>query len=99
MLELKRRQSADGKLDVTIHPTKLVAVGPGRNDFIADLSIIVRQNARFNVNMWRKVPQDTRDAIVKKVLVCFGIHIDCGGFTHVYWCNLFRPLFFPIQTC
>lgn len=68
ILDLKRKQSADGKLDVTIHPTKLVAVGPGRNDFIADLSIIIRQNARFNVNMWRKVSQDTRDTIVKKVL-------------------------------
>ncbi|TKY60121.1 hypothetical protein E2542_SST17216 [Spatholobus suberectus] len=41
-LQMKRQQSADGKLDVLIHPTKLVAVGPGRNGFITDLSLIVR---------------------------------------------------------
>lgn len=71
ILEMKRKQSPDGKLDVVIHPTRLVAVGPGRNDFITDVSIILRKNARFNVNKWRRVPQNTRDTIVKKVLVRF----------------------------
>ncbi|GAU18757.1 hypothetical protein TSUD_80460 [Trifolium subterraneum] len=65
---MKRKQSPDGKLDVVIHPTRMVAVGPGRNDFITDLSIILRKNARFNVNKWRRVPQSTRDTIVEKVL-------------------------------
>ncbi|KAG4911709.1 hypothetical protein JHK82_052310 [Glycine max] len=54
---MKRQQSADGKLDVLIHPTKLVAVGPGYNDFITGLSLIVHQNARLNVLQWKKVPQ------------------------------------------
>ncbi|XP_006585203.1 uncharacterized protein [Glycine max] len=67
-LQMKRQQSADGKLDVLIHPTKLVAVGPGRNDFITDLSLIVRQNARLNVRQWKKVPQSTRDTIVQNIL-------------------------------
>eukprot|EP00256_Glycine_max_P069675 XP_025984270.1 uncharacterized protein LOC102661979 isoform X3 [Glycine max] len=67
-LQRKRRKSADGKLDVLIHPTKLVAVGPGRNDFITDLSLIVRQNARLNVLQWKKVPQSTRDTIVQNIL-------------------------------
>ncbi|MCI17546.1 hypothetical protein A2U01_0038694, partial [Trifolium medium] len=68
ILEMKRKQSPDGKLDVVIHPTRMVAVGPGRNDFITDLSIILRKNARFNVNKWSRVPQSTRDTIVEKVL-------------------------------
>ncbi|PNY15556.1 hypothetical protein L195_g012255 [Trifolium pratense] len=68
ILEMKRKQSPDGKLDVVIHPTRMVAVGPGRNDFITDLSIILRKNARFNVNKWSRVPQGTRDTIVEKVL-------------------------------
>ncbi|XP_039684911.1 uncharacterized protein [Medicago truncatula] len=68
MLEMKRKLSRDGKMDVDIHPTRLVAVGPGRNDFITDLSIIVRKNARFNVNKWSSVPQSTKDTIVEKVL-------------------------------
>lgn len=71
MLEMKRKLSRDGKMDVDIHPTRLVAVGPGRNDFITDLSIIVRKNARFNVNKWSSVPQSTKDTIVEKVLVCY----------------------------
>ncbi|KAL9329498.1 hypothetical protein ACSQ67_004501 [Phaseolus vulgaris] len=65
---MKRQLSADGKLDVLIHPTKLVAVGAGRNDFITDLSLIVRQNARLNVRQWKKVPQSTRDTIVQNIL-------------------------------
>lgn len=76
-LQMKRQQSADGKLDVLIHPTKLVAVGPGRQDFITDLSIIVRQHARLNVYRWRKVPKSTRDTIVQNVLVCSSTYIDC----------------------
>ncbi|XLR06046.1 hypothetical protein HN51_060931, partial [Arachis hypogaea] len=68
ILEMKRQQSADGKLDVLIHPTKLVAVGPGRKDFITDLSLIVRKHARLNVHMWRKVPKSTRDTIVQSIL-------------------------------
>ncbi|KAK7247246.1 hypothetical protein RIF29_42125 [Crotalaria pallida] len=67
-LERKRQQSADGKLDVLIHPTKLVAVGPGRKDFITDLALIVRQNARHNVYRWRLIPESTRDTIVEKIL-------------------------------
>lgn len=70
-LQMKRQQSADGKLDVLIHPTKLAAIGPGRNDFITDLSLIVRQNARLNVRQWKKVPQSTRDTIVQNILVCY----------------------------
>ncbi|XP_058731615.1 uncharacterized protein LOC131603338 isoform X2 [Vicia villosa] len=68
MLEMKRKLSPDGKLDVIIHPERLVAIGPGRKDFITDLSIILRKNARFNVNKWRRVPQSTRDTIVEKIL-------------------------------
>ncbi|KAL5053668.1 hypothetical protein RYX36_034350 [Vicia faba] len=68
MLEMKRKLSPDGKLDVIIHPERLVAIGPGRKDFITDLSIILRKNARFNVNKWRQVPQSTRDTIVEKIL-------------------------------
>ncbi|KAF7842439.1 putative leucine-rich repeat-containing protein [Senna tora] len=67
-LQMKRQQSADGKLDVIIHPTKMVAVGPGRKDFITDLSVIVRQNARHNVSKWKRVPQSVRDTIVQKIL-------------------------------
>ncbi|XP_047178356.1 uncharacterized protein LOC124845323 [Vigna umbellata] len=65
---MKRQQSVDGKLDVLIHPTKLAAIGPGRSDFITDLSLIVRQNARLNVRQWKKVPQSTRDTIVQNIL-------------------------------
>lgn len=83
-LEMKRKLSPDGKLDVLIHPTRLVAVGPGRNDFITDLSIIVRKNARLNVHKWKQVTQNTRDTIVQKILVRFGIHMDFGWFTHDY---------------
>ncbi|XP_068470231.1 uncharacterized protein [Phaseolus vulgaris] len=67
-LQMKRQLSADGKLDVLIHPTKLVAVGAGRNDFITDLSLIVRQNARLNVRQWKRVPQSTRYTIVQNIL-------------------------------
>lgn len=80
-VQMKRQQSADGKLDVLIHPKKLVAVGPGRKDFITDLSVIVRQNARHNVCKWKRVPQSTRDTIVQKILVCSGISIDYGWIT------------------
>jgi len=79
-LQMKRHMSADGKLDVLIHPTKLVAVGPGRNDFITDLSLIVRRNARLNVRQWKKVPQSTRDTIVQNILVCYDI--GCVWFNH-----------------
>ncbi|KAK7362097.1 hypothetical protein VNO77_04197 [Canavalia gladiata] len=67
-LQLKRQRSADGKLDVVIHPTKLVPVGPGRNDFITDLSLIVRANARLNVKSWRQVPKSIKDTIVQNIL-------------------------------
>lgn len=70
-VQMKRLQSEDGKLDVFIHPTKMVAVGPGRKDFITGLSVIVRQNARHNVCKWKKVPQSVRDTIVQKVLVSY----------------------------
>jgi len=73
-LQMKRQRSADGKLDVLIHPTKMVAIGPGRNDFITDLSLIVRQNARLNVRQWKKVPQSTRDTIVQNILVRYDIY-------------------------
>jgi len=74
---MKRQQSADGKLDVLIHPTKLVAVGPGYNDFITGLSLIVHQNARLNVLQWKKVPQSTRDTIVQSILVCLVLIVIC----------------------
>ena len=76
-LQMKRQQSADGKLDVLIHPTKLVAVGPGYNDFITGLSLIVHQNARLNVLQWKKVPQSTRDTIVQNILVCLVLIVIC----------------------
>lgn len=63
------QESADGKLDVLIHPTKLVAVGPGRKDFIADLSLMVHRDARHNVSKWKQVPQSVKDKIVQNALV------------------------------
>lgn len=81
---MKRQQSADGKLDVIIHPTRLVAIGPGRNDFITDLSVIVRKNARLNVHKWRQVTQNTRDAIVQDVLVRSCFYIECNWFLSYY---------------
>ena len=62
-VQKKRRESADGKLDVIIHPTKKVAVGPGLKDFITDLSVIVHQSVRHNV-----YPKNVKDAVVQSAL-------------------------------
>lgn len=72
-VQTKHQESADGKLEVLIHPTKMVAVGPGRKDFIKDLSLMVHQNIRHNVCKWKQVPQSVKDKIVKNALVRSGL--------------------------
>ncbi|KAJ7969131.1 Transposase, Ptta/En/Spm, plant [Quillaja saponaria] len=67
-VQKKREKSADRKLDVLIPPSTMVAVGPGRKDFITDLSVIVHQNAPHNVYKWKQVPQTVKDTIVLNTL-------------------------------
>ncbi|XP_061362586.1 uncharacterized protein LOC133306299 isoform X2 [Gastrolobium bilobum] len=107
MVEMKRQQSPDGKLDVLIHPTRLVAVGPGRKDFITDLSVIVRRNARLNVCQWRKVPQSTRDAIVQNVLKNWRLQdtgivrkaiLDEAGRLYRNWRNMLHDYYVLFET-
>jgi len=65
----KKKKSATGKLHVVIPTDKMVAVGSGAANFVTEISTVVLKNAPFNVKKWRKIPKETENKIVAKVLV------------------------------
>ncbi|RHN82113.1 putative transposase, Ptta/En/Spm, plant [Medicago truncatula] len=69
----KKKKSATGKLHDVIPTDKMVAVGSGAANFVTEISIVVLKNAPFNVKKWRKIPQETENKIVSKVLDTFDI--------------------------
>ncbi|XP_019264031.1 PREDICTED: uncharacterized protein LOC109241721 [Nicotiana attenuata] len=67
-IQKKRKDSDNGKLKVIIPPDRTVAVGPGANDFINELSVKVVHNARHAVKNWKEVPDIAKDRIVAHML-------------------------------
>jgi len=65
----KKKKNATGILHVVIPTDKMLAVGSGASNFVIEISIVVLKNAPFNVKKWRKIPQETENKIVSKVLV------------------------------
>ena len=65
----KKKKSATGKLHVVIPTDKMVAVGSGAANFVTEISTVVLKNAPFDVKKWRKIPKETENKIVAKVLV------------------------------
>uniref|UniRef100_A0A1S3YGK5 Uncharacterized protein n=1 Tax=Nicotiana tabacum TaxID=4097 RepID=A0A1S3YGK5_TOBAC len=70
-IQKKRKDSDNGKLKVIIPPDRTVAVGPGANDFITELSVKVMHNARHDVKNWKEVPDIAKDRIVAHMLDTF----------------------------
>lgn len=58
-IQKKRKESDNGKLKVIIPPDRTVAVGPGANDFVTEIS----------VKKWKEVPDLSKDRIVAHILV------------------------------
>nr|XP_016471416.1 PREDICTED: uncharacterized protein LOC107793552 [Nicotiana tabacum] len=72
-IQKKRKNNPNGKLEVIIPPDRTVAVGPGANNFVTELSVTVDQNAKHDVKTWKKVSDLAKERIVAHMLDAFEI--------------------------
>ncbi|XP_060185240.1 uncharacterized protein LOC132614739 isoform X1 [Lycium barbarum] len=70
-IQKKRKYSDNGKLEVIIPPDRTIAVGPGANDFVTELSVKVFQHARHDVKNWKNVSNLAKDRIIAHMLDTF----------------------------
>ncbi|XP_070052475.1 nuclear matrix constituent protein 1a-like [Nicotiana tomentosiformis] len=70
-IQKKHKDSDNEKLKVIIPPDRTVAVGPGANDFVTELSVKVMHNARHDVKNWKEVPDIAKDRICAHMLDTF----------------------------
>lgn len=63
---------------------RTVAVGPGANDFVTELSVKVMHNARHDVKNWKEVPDIAKDRICAHMLVIHYVPLEfsCWSNTH-----------------
>ncbi|XP_075109326.1 uncharacterized protein LOC107828463 isoform X5 [Nicotiana tabacum] len=73
LIQKKRKNNLNGKLEVIIPPDRTIAVGPGANNFVAELSVTVDQNAKHDVKTWKKVSDLAKERIVAHMLDAFEI--------------------------
>ncbi|XP_059292476.1 uncharacterized protein LOC132045921 isoform X1 [Lycium ferocissimum] len=66
-IQKKRKYSDNGKLEVIIPPDRTIAVGPGANDFVTELSVKVFQHARHDVKNWKNVSNLAKDRIIAHI--------------------------------
>ena len=52
-----------------------VAVGPGANDFVTEISVKVFQHARHDVKNWKNVSDLAKDRIIAHILVIYFISL------------------------
>jgi len=69
----KKRKNINGKLSVIIPPDQRVAVGPGANDFVTEISVKVFQHARHDIKNWKNVSDLAKDRIIAHILVIYFI--------------------------
>lgn len=69
----KRKVSDNGKLKVIIPSDRTVAVGPGANDFVTEISVKVSQHAKHDIKKWKEVPDLVKDRIVAHILDTFNL--------------------------
>ncbi|KAH0758078.1 hypothetical protein KY290_021571 [Solanum tuberosum] len=67
----KKRKNINGKLSVIIPPDQRVAVGPGANDFVTEISVKVFQHARHDIKNWKNVSDLAKDRIIAHILDTF----------------------------
>ncbi|XP_070052268.1 uncharacterized protein [Nicotiana tomentosiformis] len=72
-IQKKHKNNPNGKLEVIIPPDRTVAVGPGANNFVTELSVTVDQNAKHDVKTWKKVSDLAKERIVAHMLDVFEI--------------------------
>ncbi|XP_075089902.1 uncharacterized protein LOC142161776 [Nicotiana tabacum] len=72
-IQKKCRNNPNGKLEVIIPSDRMVAVGPGANSFVTELSVKVDQNTKHDVKSWKKVSDLAKEMILAHMLDAFEI--------------------------
>lgn len=52
-----------------ISPDRIVAVGPGANDFVTEIFVKVSQHDKHDIKKWKDVPDLEKDRITVHILV------------------------------